>query len=668
MIAEYDGVVSTVLPGGDGRSGGKLLLGAEQCAKDEALLRDLGVTHVVNCAGLACANHHPSSFTYLKLNLQDTAREDISAAFYDALDYIDAAIGADDATGCVFVHCQHGVSRSATIVIAYTMWRHGLSYDEALDAVRNARPTINPNIGFACALLQWGAAVSAPPTTLQAWAVQHASANDGSTPLAEESLSSAQGGSGLAMRSVLLPASLLPALSGVAPPLEGEDDSGFDDGAIEACRGEVGAELRRHGLGCVVIQIGTTAACWLCPDAPAAALAEAQKLIWRLVRYHHLPPDAADPPTEHDGLESDIFWQLLRPRRPPSAAIESEPSGRGLREDSGASNASAMDEVGEVAEVMRRASMHEEIIGGGGGHDPSGAAADGVLPPMTATRAAARKQRGFGGFGGAPSGQPTLSLPLDSLNEDDTPESIALPPGAPLAIITPGSTDRSGDGTERATASSTAPVRSSPLHVAASASDLGEAMVLAVLQTVSSELLLLLQHEFDLLAPSPTKRHGPQPALDDASAAAHAALAQQYGCADAHAAASPYDHPDDDHPDDDEHHYEGDGVTELDPAHLLTICQELLLARPTTLDETHSVVASLSQLLSELAPHITHKPTLQPLASALTDFLAKLPITRGEGLMREEEVMLRAITRAQQETEQAEEALAEQAEADAYEQ
>ena len=88
---------------------------------------------VINCAGLACANHHPHAFRYLKLNLQDTAREDISAAFYDALDFIDAAIGAPAAAnGCVFVHCQHGVSRSATIVIAYLMWRQRVGYDEAL--------------------------------------------------------------------------------------------------------------------------------------------------------------------------------------------------------------------------------------------------------------------------------------------------------------------------------------------------------------------------------------------------------------------------------------------------------------------------------------------------------------------------------------------------------
>lgn len=47
---------------------------------------------------------------------------------------------------------------------------------------------------------------------------------------------------------------------------------------------------------------------------------------------------------------------------------------------------------------------------------------------------------------------------------------------------------------------------------------------------------------------------------------------------------------------------------------------------------------------------------LAPLASALVDFLRALPTARGEVLMREEEVMLRAITRAQHDTDAAEHA------------
>ena len=61
-----------------------------------------------------------------------------------------------EANAKVFVHCQHGVSRSASICLAYLMWRERYTYEEALDQLRRVRPTVNPNIGFACALLAWG--------------------------------------------------------------------------------------------------------------------------------------------------------------------------------------------------------------------------------------------------------------------------------------------------------------------------------------------------------------------------------------------------------------------------------------------------------------------------------------------------------------------------------
>lgn len=46
------------------------------------------------------------------------------------------------------VHCQAGVSRSATIVIAYLMKTKGWPYLEARNYLRSKRPIIEPNDGF----------------------------------------------------------------------------------------------------------------------------------------------------------------------------------------------------------------------------------------------------------------------------------------------------------------------------------------------------------------------------------------------------------------------------------------------------------------------------------------------------------------------------------------
>lgn len=56
----------------------------------------------------------------------------------------------------VLVHCLQGLSRSPSIVIAYTMRRLTIPYEAALAIVQAARPVVLPNDGFAEQLKLWG--------------------------------------------------------------------------------------------------------------------------------------------------------------------------------------------------------------------------------------------------------------------------------------------------------------------------------------------------------------------------------------------------------------------------------------------------------------------------------------------------------------------------------
>jgi protein-tyrosine phosphatase len=68
------------------------------------------------------------------------------------LEYLDEFIAfihkARESGGQVLVHCNQGVSRSASIVIAYLMYKDKVSYSQAYMIAAGARPSIKPNYGF----------------------------------------------------------------------------------------------------------------------------------------------------------------------------------------------------------------------------------------------------------------------------------------------------------------------------------------------------------------------------------------------------------------------------------------------------------------------------------------------------------------------------------------
>lgn len=127
-----------------------LYLSSYVVASDLDCLNKHGITHVVNTAADVCDSNFPSKFKYLTYYLKDSNSEDISLFFYRTLEWIDEALSSG---GRVLVHCQMGVSRSSTIVMAYLMWRFGISFEQAFNRVRETRPICNPNTGFTCKLL-----------------------------------------------------------------------------------------------------------------------------------------------------------------------------------------------------------------------------------------------------------------------------------------------------------------------------------------------------------------------------------------------------------------------------------------------------------------------------------------------------------------------------------
>jgi hypothetical protein len=65
-------------------------------------------------------------------------------------------IDEQQAAGCTtYVHCRNGVSRSGFVIVAYEMYKHRWTRDQALEFVRTKRPEIWPYPAFMERLLEW---------------------------------------------------------------------------------------------------------------------------------------------------------------------------------------------------------------------------------------------------------------------------------------------------------------------------------------------------------------------------------------------------------------------------------------------------------------------------------------------------------------------------------
>lgn len=69
-----------------------------------------------------------------------------------AYNFIDKAHIADSR---VLIHCMAGISRSVSICCYYMMKQYGMTYDRAIEIIKNSRSIANPNESFRSQLLKY---------------------------------------------------------------------------------------------------------------------------------------------------------------------------------------------------------------------------------------------------------------------------------------------------------------------------------------------------------------------------------------------------------------------------------------------------------------------------------------------------------------------------------
>uniref|UniRef100_A0A4W5MTW2 protein-tyrosine-phosphatase n=1 Tax=Hucho hucho TaxID=62062 RepID=A0A4W5MTW2_9TELE len=138
-------VVSPILP--------FLFLGNERDAQDLDLLLRLNIGYVVNVTTHLPLYHLGSGLIrYKRLPATDNSKQNLRQYFEEVFEFIEEAHQSGRG---VLVHCQAGVSRSATIVIAYLMKHTLMTMTDAYKYVRGRRPVVSPNLNFMGQLLEF---------------------------------------------------------------------------------------------------------------------------------------------------------------------------------------------------------------------------------------------------------------------------------------------------------------------------------------------------------------------------------------------------------------------------------------------------------------------------------------------------------------------------------
>ncbi|XP_074003835.1 dual specificity protein phosphatase 4 isoform X2 [Numenius arquata] len=141
-----------------------LYLGSAYHAARRDMLDALGITALLNVSS-DCPNHFEGHYQYKCIPVEDNHKADISSWFMEAIEFIDSV---KECCGRVLVHCQAGISRSATICLAYLMMKKRVKLEEAFEFVKQRRSIISPNFSFMGQLLQFESQVLATSCAVEA--------------------------------------------------------------------------------------------------------------------------------------------------------------------------------------------------------------------------------------------------------------------------------------------------------------------------------------------------------------------------------------------------------------------------------------------------------------------------------------------------------------------
>ncbi|GBG29137.1 Dual specificity protein phosphatase, putative [Hondaea fermentalgiana] len=275
-----------------------------------------GLTALIDCSTRRRQHPNvvlPEGTSLLTLYLRDKTTQDVSGTFLPAIQFIEETMREG---GKVLVFCQRGISRSATIILAYLIWKFNWSYADAVNFLKQKRNKVNPNIGFSMQLMTW--ATTRPSTVTRQTLLYRVDLSDQERTFrafpdgVRTSLALASGPAVEVRRSMFA-------------PMTGRENPGNEPpGNAASSSGDNVQQLPRCWLACA--PACETQFVWHDVDTPEEVLAAAERAATLFSTFEEAPPRVVRVPC---GYENATFWHALALAH--GDEVEVSPSLRGRR-------------------------------------------------------------------------------------------------------------------------------------------------------------------------------------------------------------------------------------------------------------------------------------------------------------------------------------------------
>ncbi|ODV79903.1 dual specificity protein phosphatase 12 [Suhomyces tanzawaensis NRRL Y-17324] len=135
--------------------GGIYISSIEPLNNNVDLNSEYGITHILSVLPGTISSRYTSEYIHKQIDITDEETSNILQHFDECNQFIETALyskselaNSPSGSTAILVHCAQGISRSATVIVAYLMKKFKLELKQALHAIKRKCPDAEPNPAF----------------------------------------------------------------------------------------------------------------------------------------------------------------------------------------------------------------------------------------------------------------------------------------------------------------------------------------------------------------------------------------------------------------------------------------------------------------------------------------------------------------------------------------